>query len=293
MKNVINYYYNLYPENVFQNKDGYYFYIEGIRYCLIKYIGNLNEIDSIYETHLDILRRGLYVHLIVLNHDGKPLTKINNNYYILLQTKYYEEKISLNNLIDFSEIFISRKKCDWSKLWSDKNDYLEYQINLLGYKHPLLRDSFSYYLGLGEAAIAIANNIEDSLPLNVYCHKKISKKDTSFLLYNPLNIKVDLKVRDAAEYFKRSFFDGFDIEKELTSFFNSVKFSTYEYMMFFARMIYPTYYFDMYEEIITGRIKDENILPIINKASEYEIYLKKIYNYYKSFLNIYPIEWLN
>ena len=33
-----------------------------------------------------------------------------------------------------------------------------------------------------------------------------------------------------------------------------------EIIMFLARMLYPTYYFDIFEEIITGRQKDKKII---------------------------------
>ena len=46
MKNAINYYYNLYPENIHQTEKGYYFIINNTRYFLIKYLGDLKEIQS-------------------------------------------------------------------------------------------------------------------------------------------------------------------------------------------------------------------------------------------------------
>ena len=57
-------------------------------------------------------------------------------------------------------------------------------------------------------------------------------------------------------------------------------------------MIYPTYYFDLYEEIITNRKKDEEIKKIIDKVDDYEKIIKQIYNYYKSIIIVPQIEWL-
>ncbi len=293
MKNVINYYYNLYPENIFQNAEEYYFFVNNIRYTLIKYFGDEAEINRIYNMHLDMLNKNIYVHPIILNKDNKPLTYINNVPYILMQTVYYGSKITIDNIMSFANVeTASTENQNWGELWSTKNDYLEYQISMLGQKHPLIRDSFSYFIGLGETAIALVNTIEKTSASNVYAHKRISKKDSTFDLYNPLNIMIDLKVRDAAEYFKQSFFEGENIETELTNYFDNSLLSNYEYIMFLARMIYPTYYFDIYEEVITGREDDKNLLHIINRVNSYEQILKKIYHYYKSFLNIMPIEWL-
>ena len=63
-------------------------------------------------------------------------------------------------------------------------------------------------------------------------------------------------------------------------------------MLFLARMIYPTYYYDLYEEIITNRKKDEEIKKITDKVDDYEKIIKQIYNYYKSFMITPQIEWL-
>ena len=59
--------------------------------------------------------------------------------------------------------------------------------------------------------------------------------------------------------------------------------------MFFARMLYPTYYFDIYEEIITDREKEEKLLKILDKVNDYENILKQIYRQIK---NLPTIDWL-
>ena len=57
-------------------------------------------------------------------------------------------------------------------------------------------------------------------------------------------------------------------------------------------MIYPTYSFDLYEEIITDHQKDEEIKKITSKVEEFETIIKKIYHYYKIFLPVPRIDWL-
>ena len=125
----------------------------------------------------------------------------------------------------------------------------------------------------------------------VYSHRRLNQ-NINFNFYNPLNIITDLSVRDAAEYFKTSFFNGKSIDEELSIYFRSVKLSTYEYFMFLARMIYPTYYFDLYEQIITGNAAESELVKITEKATDYENQIKKIYKYYKSFMRFQPIDWL-
>ena len=101
MKNAINYYYNLYPENIHQTEKGYYFIINNTRYFLIKYLGDLKEIQSIYEMQLYLLNQNFYVHPIILNTQNQILTYINNEPYILMITIHYNNKININDIISF------------------------------------------------------------------------------------------------------------------------------------------------------------------------------------------------
>ena len=110
---------------------------------------------------------------------------------------------------------VKAKKKNWTKIWSDKNDYLEFQISELGKKHPIIRESFSYYIGLAETAIALTNEVQNNEITYVYSHKRINRDDTLLEFYNPLNITVDARVRDIAEYLKSAFFNDFDIREEL------------------------------------------------------------------------------
>ena len=106
------------------------------------------------------------------------------------------------------------------------------------------------------------------------------------------NIIIDSKVRDVAEYLKQKFFIGEDINKDLDFFLTNTKLNTEEYILFLARMLYPTYYYDLFEKIIKNKAKEMEIFNITNKVTEYENIIKKIYKYYKSFIKIPEIEWL-
>ena len=293
MKNAINYYYNLYPDNIYQIEKGYYFTINKTRYFLTKYLEDPKDIQKIYNMHLNLLKQNFYVHPIVLNTQNQIITTIDNEPYILMITIYYKEKITLNDITYFlTNVKTSAESPNWGELWAKKNDYLEYQMSMLGQKHPLLRESFSYYIGLGETAIQLVNSLtKTSTPL-VYAHKRLSQKSRQYDLYNPLNLTVDYSIRDIAEYLKSRFFGGQNIEEELKTYLNSTTLTYYEYLLFLARLIYPTYYFDLYEEIITDRQNDNEIKKITDKTDEFEKIIKKVYHYYKSFMPMPRIDWL-
>ena len=144
MKNAINYYYNLYPNNIHQTEKGYYFSINQTRYFLLKYLDEPKEIQKIYNMHLNLLNQKFYIHPIILNTKNQILTYINNEPYILMITIYYENKISINDIINFTNaISYENNLPNWGELWAQKNDYLEYQISMLGQNHPIIRESFS------------------------------------------------------------------------------------------------------------------------------------------------------
>ena len=57
---------------------------------------------------------------------------------------------------------------------------------------------------------------------------------------------------------------------------------------------FPTYYFDIYDEVINNNLNEEKIAKVIDKAYEFEEFLCIIYKYivYNKKINIQPLEWL-
>lgn len=317
MKNSIYYYYNLVPDDIHQTKKMYYFYYNNNRYSLVLYDGDSTNLNDIYALHANLISQGVYVHQIILNRDNGIITLIAGNPYILLKSIYYDKKVSYENVLSFSNLFVDRNlsiyngflvnpvsinqisknksvlnTINWADLWSKKNDYLEHQISQSGQKHLNLRNSFSYYIGLGEVSIQLVNNIAFNNTPNVISHRRINNDDTFFELYNPLNMIIDSRVRDVAEYFKNSFFSGKNIVNELNHFLTRTNLSETEHLLFLARMIYPTYYFDLFEDVISEKADDKQIKTITDLSDDYELLLKNLYNYYKSTFKIQPIEWL-
>ena len=287
MKNIITYYYQLYPEKIYQTEGYYYFFINDLRYIIVKCNESINEIIQIYNMSINMLKNNIYVHQIMLNNQNSPITIYRNCGYILLKTKYYKVDKNIENITKFSPVIAASKKIEWGELWSKKNDYLEFQIKYLGQDHEIIRNSFNYYIGLGENAIELINILGKEECPHVYAHKRINTED----IYNPLNIIIDLKARDPAEYFKDQFFKHKDIKKEMNYYLNTIS-NSFDFITFFSRMLYPTYYFDMFEEIITNRKKDEELIKIIQKKDSYEKLRREIYQKNKKNMNNIIIEWL-
>lgn len=300
MKNALNYFYNIIDCDIHQNSKMFYFDYESYHYALVPYKGEVARLQSIYDLHVQTLRQGVYVHQIILNRDKQVATLINGVPYILMRVFYDEGEITLEKIYAFVNMPFNAntvERSDWGILWANKIDYLEYEIGQLGQKHPEIRDTFSYFVGMGETAIQLVNMVlsdenKNLMFLKTIGHDRIRAEDTLFDLYNPLNLVVDYRIRDMAEYFKHCFFAGHSIEKEIIEFLQYSNLGADEGVLFLARMLYPTYYFDLYEDIISGVDRKSELKKVISKVDDYQDVIKKIYKYYRNYLSIVRIEWL-
>ncbi len=154
-------------------------------------------------------------------------------------------------------------------------------------KYSNIYDSINYYIGLTENAISYFNMInKENIPLYIN-HRRI-KED----LCNPLELIIDYKVRDIGEYLKYCFFNNKDISSIINSL-NNFNLNNIDYILLYIRMIYPSFYFDKYDNIINNNKNTEEIDNIINKASLYEELLYNIYLYINRKVKIIGIDWIN
>ena len=118
--------------------------------------------------------------------------------------------------------------------------------------------------------------------VGVTSHDIINIDDTVYSIYNPLNIIIDHKARDLAEYIKISFFnDNFSIFEELDEYFKYNYFSFYGINLLISRILYPSFYFEKYDEIISNKENESSILKITSRTSEYEKYLQDVFSYFR------------
>lgn len=301
MKNNIMYYYNLRIDNITQNNNNYYFTINNDNYCFTIYTRDIKESNEIYKLNKYMLSSNILVHEIIPNKDNYVVTIINNIPYILYKIYINKnKKLNINELTYLSNYTYQVDKIltrnNWNVLWSTKIDYFEYQINQMGKKYPILVDTFAYFTGLAENAISYVKytTLETQMETSdnpVISHRKINNSIEP--LYNPLNIILDHKSRDIAEYIKLSFLNkNTNIYQELDSYFSSNYYSEYGLRLLYARIIYPSFYFDMYEQIIQGLRKESDLLNIVSLLDDYELYLKEMYYYLKKYHNIPEIDWI-
>ena len=103
----------------------------------------------------------------------------------------------------------------------------------------------------------------------------------------------DSLIRDPSEYFKQQFFfENIDIEEPVMNYLNLIN-NNNDLKLFFIRMLYPSYYFDLYEQIIAGNVEEKKITIVTSKNKEYEKFLSNLYHYLRNQSILPEIEWLN
>lgn len=296
MKNAINYYYQLYPLDIHQKDKKFIFSIDDTEYVLIPYIDDAKRIERI-EYILKILDYNqIKYNQIIKNSTNTIVTYISNIPYVLIKININDQNnVIISDIIEFQNYMASvlTEKIDinnLSSLWMDKVDYFEYQVSQFGIKFPIIRHSFNYFIGLAENAIMVINSISKKEIVGTISHFRVSVSEKITDLYNPLNFVIDSKIRDISEYLKGKMF-FYDISSEFSYYFNLKYFSNDEIILFLARMLYPTYYFDVCENSIEANNEDP-LKIIVSKVSLYEQNIKYIYNYLRKMFQIPEIGWL-
>ena len=303
MKNILGYYYSLHPEEVSHTDDKYYFEYIGNNYVFQMFDRPLSDIDPLYKINRKMISRNILVHEIILNNENKILTYVNNVPYVLMEIYVNKNAgITLPEVchINNSSINIECDKIisryDWVTLWETKNDYFEAQINEIGKKYPNLCNYANYYIGLAENAIFYVRNtmlIKEEC-LTSICHKRIDCNESLFCLYNPLNYVCDYRVRDISEYIKNAFFKGENAYEILDEYFKNNYLSYKEALLFYGRLLYPSYFFDLHDDIVNNDLPEDTIEKVVIKADGYEQFLLDVYLYISKLYNRYipSVDWI-
>ena len=299
MLDYINYFYNLYPPLLNKENDNYVFFVGNEKYYLTPYRRELSEIKDLVELNKRMISSNSLVHEIIINKFNEPISVISNENYVLLRVYVNDiKKIDINDIIymlnenvDLSGLK-SLLRTNWVSLWSSKVDYIEYQMGHLIKKYPFLNNTIDYYLGLCENAITYIKNLkmfsDYKIPIGI-SHKRIIKDATLFDLYNPLNLIIDYKVRNIAEYLKDAFFKDEDVNYILNIVFKNFWFDKLNLSLLVARLLYASYYFDLFEEIIDKELDENIIFPLTKKSSKYEEFIDLIIKN----CNLQNLQWLS
>lgn len=304
MKETLEYYYGLDIESIEELDGKYHFKIENQDYFFVFYNRGIEELEDIINVSNEMVKKGINVHKILVNRNNSFLTKVGEYNYILFVVSNLNEEYDIFDMVKISEkLVLNNNKSNlyrnnWGTLWSEKIDYFEYQVRELSIEKEVVKSSFSYYVGLAENAISYVNNTNMKYGMDVYrivlSHRRVFYPNYKLNYLNPLSFVFDLEVRDIAEYLKAMFFQK-DISfclDELSSYLKIRHLSLYEYQMLYARLLYPTYYFDVYEGVMNKNGDEEQLVNIIKKCDSYEEFLKKAYLEISKYAKIDKVEWI-
>lgn len=295
MNNAILFFFNINVSGVKKINSNYYFSYLNNNYVV--YLYNRDIIDSIYlyNLNLELHNRGIIGYDIILTKTGEVLFNFEEKYYILMRYPLINNKIiTYDDILNFNiEIDGNKyKKLDqsnWSTSWSNKIDFIEYQFDQMKNKYPILDNYIDYYIGLWENAISYFNNNPVTNRKKYICHKRVHVNMDLYEFLNPLSFVVDYKERDIGEYLK-----SFVVNKNFS--FNSFNkyfsgLSKDSIILIISRMLFPSYFFDLYEKIILDKMDEKKIDSVISKNSNIINTLKYIFNRF-SYMNISYIDWI-
>ena len=292
MKNIIEYFYNLKIDTLHKNRNRYEFEINKNRYYLVlayRYEKELEQIENLIKDNKNFDQ-------IIRNINSKLMTNINGKNYLLLEksnkkTAIEDELLNYYKVLLPSQLYFNIDRTDWVYLWSEKIDYIEYQkIHLKG-EYPLLEESINYFIGMAENAIMYVRNCfkeDNNLDDIVLSHKRIISKEFN----SPINLIVDHRSRDISEYLKYLFFtNDYDYIK-INQYLQKLNLNSYMYKLLYGRMLFPTFYFDKYDDIVNKNKSEKEILTILKKVEAYEDILKNIYLIINQNTAIKKVDWL-
>lgn len=304
MKNEIAYFYHLYPTKLIKKEKKYYFEYLGKNYTLCPYTRNLIEQEDLYLLNVTLTQKNLFFPKMIKNIKGETLTFINGKYYVLKQETLSEEVITFEQVkYQFPYLLplyqlknIARN--NWPLLWEKKIDYFEYQREHIYQKFPKLVEYLDYFIGLAENAIAYIKEIEQQIPKKetdrlTFTRRRIHAQDKLPQFYDPICFVIDHKARDLSEFIKSSFFEMDISQKQILYWIEELQLSNYGWGLFFGRMLFPTFFFDLYEEIVNENAEENRMDEILDRMDDYQELLAAIQVKIRNKNHLPEIQWIH
>ncbi len=292
MKNVLYNYYDILVDEINKSDNNYFFYFNNELFLFYLVLNDISLVENIYKY---IVENNIESFNIILNKEGNLFSDVDKKKYVLLRVKgilKYEVKFD-----EFKYYPVNSNGVNWGTLWSERLDYYEVQIRELGIKYQTVLNSFGMFSGLAENAILYFNMTMEKfgdLESNVgIVHNRVKYPCYLIDYYNPVNFIIDYSVRDIGEYIKSYIIsDDFDFNNVIT-LINRMYLNDLMFNLLYARLLYPTFYFDVFDKIILEDGKDSDIVFTLDKIDIYLDTLKRLYDRFNNEHQMFRIEWLN
>lgn len=268
MNQFIFYYYQFQPTKIKKEKDFY----------LIQYLDNIYYLYEVFDSKAVYKQYSMtkdipFYDSFVFNKYCSIFSEFENHIYVLLN----------NNHIKYSSIFFCEESFSlhWYYSWINRSDYLENCYSQIRNWIPVIDDSFDYYLGLLEMSIYYLRDYSHYKGRGYLQHKQYSIE----LIHNPLNIIVDVRERDFAEYLKYIFWNSEYLSINLHNLIEQNK-NIYDFHLVMARVLYPNYYFDRFDDIIIHKENSDILKNIVSRNEEFQGYVLSLFSEIERYIPI-------
>lgn len=238
-------------------------------------ISNFNRDEVEFEKVLNyLISNSLKSLKVVMNKKGSYISEFNGKKYVVMESDCE------NEIIDFPICIggLINENNYWNEIWENRVVQLEKHKSELS----LNKDIFyilNYYIGLIEICIYNYNLLikkygqKNGLSIQ---HNRIEFPIYSFSYYNPVNYLFDFEFRDFAEYLKMRFFYSDFSTDEAISVIDNYNFDNFSINMFFVRLIYPTYFLELYDIQNKNNVYSDLFYDLLKKSSQYENFILKL-----------------
>ena len=263
---------------------------------------SLNKLNELINSLYNVFDGNIVY--IVKNKYNKYISSSEGNNNICMLTYKDEKNIDINYFVKMHMSFFNTFNYyvnldDIIILWDQRLEYIQNQclvaLNFDNDAHMVLYEYSQFAIGLAINALQYLSDMKIDFNkkhyLTTLTHRRI-KKINKFELFNPFNLIVDHSSRDLAELYKNNLID-FDT---LFSICQSYSYNVDEYEYLIARLLFPTFIFDVIEDIATDNTMydyQKEIYYAISRQNEQLDKLKYFYKRISQLMLIRPIDWLN
>lgn len=237
---------------------------------------------------------------IITNRKGTFISEDDYGKVILVATK--KQKMRIQDIIKIHQQYVNSPSeipyttTYLSSLWEEKINSIEQKIlpsiRVDDFAYQKIMVAAIYALGLAENALQYLTEIaidygKEISPLTL-SHRRLESLD-SHTVFDPLNLILDSPIRDIAEAWKYKVITTTELLQILPTYQLSIK----EVSLLFARMLFPTRFFDLLEKHYGERVDvRKEILAYYREMNQDLLELKKVEQLLVKNYGIRPISWL-
>ena len=301
MENFVFDYYGYNVNKIVNNSFDY----QGYTFLLFSVTDNEQDIKKLEQLILKL--NAMYnsdIVFIVKNKYNEYISTSSNDNNICLLTYKKDSPININHFVYMHKSFNNTfdYKVNLQEiiiLWDQRLEYIQNQclvnLNLENESHLMLYEYTQYAIGLALNSLQYLSDINIDFNKSSYSstltHRRIKKMD-KFELFNPFNLIIDHSSRDLAELYKNELINY----NTLFDICNYYMYGIDEFEYLLARLLYPTFIFDIIEDISSDSSSydySSQIYFAISKQNKQIDKIKEFYNNIIKIMNIRPIEWIN